>query len=138
MTSFGDGVHGARPPIGSDQAAATYRFGKGAVRTAKRGDADASSEEAGRQCLCGVYRGVVTNNIDPASQFRVQLRLNADPSAPPLWALPCQPVDLAAVPAVGVQVWIAFEGGIRAALFGSASLDSRHHWQAAFPVDRLP
>ena len=131
MTSFSDGVHGARPPIGSDQAAATYRFGKGAVRSAKRGDADASSEEDGRQCLCGVYRGVVTNNIDPASQFRVQLRLNADPSAPPLWALPCQPVDLAAVPAVGVQVWIAFEGGIRAALFGSASLDSRHHWQAA-------
>ena len=92
MTSFGDGVHGARPPIGSDQAAATYRFGKGAVRTAKRGDADASSEEDGRQCACGVYRGVVTNNIDPASQFRVQLRLNADPSAPPLWARPCQPV----------------------------------------------
>ena len=69
MTSFGDGVHGARPPIGSDQAAATYRFGKGAVRSAKRGDADASSAEDGRQCLCGVYRGVVTNNIDPASQF---------------------------------------------------------------------
>jgi hypothetical protein len=108
---FGDGVHGARPPIGSDQVAAAYRFGKGDLHVAKRRDLDASSRADDRECVCGVYRGVVTNNVDPASQFRVQLRVNADLVAQPMWALPCQPVDSAAVPAVGAQVWIAFEEG---------------------------
>ena len=61
--------------------------------------------------LCGVYRGVITNDLDPESQSRVKVRVFAIPGSQALWALPCRPVGGAAVPAVGASVWVAFEGG---------------------------
>jgi hypothetical protein len=65
----------------------------------------------------GKYRGKVENNIDVMMQGRVQV------SAPAVlgdgtmaWAMPCAPyggpgVGFWAVPPVGANVWVEFEGG---------------------------
>lgn len=65
----------------------------------------------------GKYRGKVENNLDPKQMGRVQV------SAPAVlgegsmsWAMPCAPyggpgVGLFAVPPVGANVWVEFEGG---------------------------
>ena len=65
----------------------------------------------------GKYRGKVENNTDPMFQGRVQVSC-----APVLgtgtnsWAMPCSPsggsgVGFFAVPPVGADVWVEFEGG---------------------------
>jgi uncharacterized protein involved in type VI secretion and phage assembly len=65
----------------------------------------------------GKYRGTVENNVDPRQLGRIQFsvptvlgenRLN--------WAMPCVPyagpdVGFFAIPPVGANVWIEFEGG---------------------------
>ena len=65
----------------------------------------------------GKYRGKVENNVDPMQMGRVQV------SAPAVlgdgrmsWAMPCVPyagpgVGFFAVPPVGANVWVEFEGG---------------------------
>jgi len=65
----------------------------------------------------GKYRGKVTSNTDPLRQARVEV------SCPAVlgdgtngWAMPCVPyagpgVGLFAVPPVGADVWVEFEGG---------------------------
>jgi hypothetical protein len=65
----------------------------------------------------GKYRGKVANNVDPMQKGRLQV------SAPAVlgdgnlsWAMPCVPyagsqVGLFAVPPVGANVWVEFEGG---------------------------
>lgn len=63
----------------------------------------------------GIYRGIVTNNIDPLQLGRIAVNVPAvfgeDISA---WALPCAPsadVRFFTVPPVGAYVWIEFEAG---------------------------
>lgn len=65
----------------------------------------------------GKYRGTVTNNIDPMMQGRVQV------SVPTVlgqgrfsWAMPNAPyagdgVGFFAIPPIGANVWVEFEGG---------------------------
>lgn len=65
----------------------------------------------------GVYAGEVVNNIDPMMQGRVQVKVPAVLGEGSLnWAMPCAPfagsgVGFFAVPPVGANVWVAFEGG---------------------------
>lgn len=65
----------------------------------------------------GKYRGTVTNSIDPLMQGRVQVSVPAVLGQGRLsWAIPCVPyagdgVGLFAVPPVGANVWVEFEGG---------------------------
>lgn len=65
----------------------------------------------------GKYRGKVTNNIDPLQLGRVQVCVPAVLGDGRLsWALPCVPVagpgtGFFAVPPVGANVWVEFEGG---------------------------
>lgn len=65
----------------------------------------------------GKYRGQVVNNIDPMMQGRVQVMVPAVLGEGRLsWAMPCVPyagdqVGLFAVPPVGANVWVEFEGG---------------------------
>ena len=113
---FGDGVHGARLPGGGDRVAATYVSSKRFVGVARQQgrvildeDWDESGLTTGR--LCGVYRGMVTNNVDPTSASRVQVQFAAVLENRLLWAVPCRPVGSATVPAVGASVWVSFEGG---------------------------
>jgi uncharacterized protein involved in type VI secretion and phage assembly len=68
-------------------------------------------------CFYGKYRGTVTANVDPERRGRVQVSCPAvlvDGSN--AWALPSSPyagsgVGLFAVPPVGANVWVEFEGG---------------------------
>lgn len=65
----------------------------------------------------GKYRGTVANNVDPLHQARVQARCPAVMGDEPLsWALPSAAyggpgVGLFAVPPIGANVWVEFEGG---------------------------
>ena len=65
----------------------------------------------------GKYRGKVENNIDPMLLGRVQVSVPAVLGDGRLsWAMPCAPyagpgVGLFAIPPVGANVWVEFEGG---------------------------
>jgi type VI secretion system (T6SS) baseplate-like injector VgrG len=65
----------------------------------------------------GKYRGKVENNVDPFQQGRLQVSVPAVFGDGRLsWALPCVPyagsqVGFFAVPPVGANVWVEFEGG---------------------------
>ena len=65
----------------------------------------------------GKYRGQVLNNIDPMLLGRVQVSVPAVFGQGSLsWAMPCAPfagssAGFFAVPKVGANVWVEFEGG---------------------------
>lgn len=65
----------------------------------------------------GKYRGKVENNVDPQQQGRIQVSVPAVFGEGSLsWAMPCVPyagpgVGLFAIPPVGANVWVEFEGG---------------------------
>lgn len=65
----------------------------------------------------GKYRGKVVNNVDPLMLGRVLVHVPAISELPlPNWAMPCVPyagenVGLFAMPPVGANVWVEFEGG---------------------------
>lgn len=65
----------------------------------------------------GKYRGQVKNNVDPMQLGRMQVSVPAVLGEGQLsWATPCVPyagsgVGLFAIPPVGANVWVEFEGG---------------------------
>jgi len=65
----------------------------------------------------GKYRGQVVRNIDPQNMGRVQVKCAAVLGEGTMsWAMPCSPyagsgVGFFAVPPVGANVWVEFEGG---------------------------
>ena len=64
----------------------------------------------------GKYRGKVVNNVDPLMLGRIIALVPAISELPLLWATPCVPyagrgVGFFAVPPIGANVWIEFEGG---------------------------
>ncbi len=67
--------------------------------------------------LEGLFRGEVTNNIDPQRQGRVQFSLPSVFGSNTLtWAMPCVPyagpgVGFFFIPPVGAKLWILFEAG---------------------------
>jgi len=70
-----------------------------------------------RSRFYGLYRGVVSDNNDPAGLGRVKAQIPAVlGSVESGWCMPCVPyagpqVGLAFLPDVGSGVWIEFEGG---------------------------
>lgn len=65
----------------------------------------------------GKYRSKVENNVDPLQQGRVQVSVPAVFGEGRLsWAMPCVPyagpgVGFFAVPPIGANAWVEFEGG---------------------------
>jgi Type VI secretion system/phage-baseplate injector OB domain len=65
----------------------------------------------------GKYRGKVENNVDPLQQGRLQVSVPAVLGDGRLsWAMPCVPfagsqVGFFAIPPVGANLWVEFEGG---------------------------
>jgi uncharacterized protein involved in type VI secretion and phage assembly len=64
----------------------------------------------------GKYRGLVTQNDDPANRGRLQVLVPAVMGDVPIWALPCVPyagknMGLYTIPEVGAGVWVEFEAG---------------------------
>jgi hypothetical protein len=70
-----------------------------------------------REKFFGKYRGTVSNNIDPTSLGRLQVEVPEILGDNRLsWAMPCSPfagpgVGFFALPPVGANVWVEFEGG---------------------------
>jgi uncharacterized protein involved in type VI secretion and phage assembly len=64
----------------------------------------------------GKYRGKVEDNKDPMLSGRLQVSAPAALGSAKAWALPCAPfagpsVGFFAMPPVGANVWVEFEGG---------------------------
>lgn len=64
----------------------------------------------------GKYRGKVLENIDPLFQGRIMAEVPAIPGSLMNFALPCVPyagpgVGFYAIPPIGANVWMEFEGG---------------------------
>jgi uncharacterized protein involved in type VI secretion and phage assembly len=65
----------------------------------------------------GKYRGKVENNVDPMQMGRLQVSVPAVLGDGRLsWAMPCAPyagssVGLFAIPPMGANIWVEFEGG---------------------------
>ncbi|MEM7155280.1 MAG: phage baseplate assembly protein V [Myxococcota bacterium] len=64
----------------------------------------------------GKYRGTVIDNIDPTQQARLLCIVPAFSGMKLSWALPCVPyagpeVGFFAIPPIGANVWVEFEGG---------------------------
>jgi hypothetical protein len=72
--------------------------------------------EQQRPSYWGKYRGKVLNNIDPEFQGRIMVEVPAIPGSLLNYALPCVPyagpnVGFYAIPPIGGNVWVEFEGG---------------------------
>lgn len=80
--------------------------------SAAAGPDPAPAASAMRNPYVGLYRGVVTNDLDPQGLMRIEVLvpavLGARQSA---WALPCVPPGCGTVPSIGAHVWIQFEAG---------------------------
>jgi hypothetical protein len=113
---FGDGAHGARLPAGPDGVIAAYRPGQrfaAVLQQQGRVIVDSNWREPGTPAadrLYGLYRGVVTDNVDPLGQARVLAQVPVVGGAS-RWAMPCRPVAAATLPPIGAAVWVAFEAG---------------------------
>jgi len=65
----------------------------------------------------GKYRGSVANNMDPMQQGRIQVSVPSVLGDGQLsWAMPCVPyagsgVGFFAIPPLGANIWVEFEGG---------------------------
>lgn len=69
-----------------------------------------------RQKFFGKFRGKVSENIDPLFQGRIIAVVPSVNGAKLNWALPCTPyagpdVGFYAIPPIGANVWVEFEGG---------------------------
>ncbi len=68
------------------------------------------------QRLYGKFRGKVLDNVDPLFLGRIIADVPAVPGSLLNWALPCTPyaglqVGFYAIPPIGANVWVEFEGG---------------------------
>ncbi len=64
----------------------------------------------------GIYRGTVTNNLDPEQRGRVLVLCPDVSGEATTWAMPCVPLagpqmGVFVVPPVGAGVWLQFEAG---------------------------
>lgn len=79
------------------------------------GTLDKSGKPSSRR-FYGKYRGKVAENVDPLFQGRILPIVPAVSEIPLTWATPCVPyagpaVGFYAIPPLGANVWIEFEGG---------------------------
>jgi hypothetical protein len=116
ILTFGDGVHGRRPPTGSPRLITTYRPARRYTMVImQRGrvilDRDFNEDDTVPNRWCGVFAGVVVNSTDPQSLGRLQVRIPAVLGARSVWAAPCVPAGSTDLPAVHQPVWIVFQAG---------------------------
>ena len=111
VVQFGDGEHGRRPSAGSE-IRVRYRSGNGftsVLLQEGRVVIDADWNESSTD-LCGIYRAVVVDNIDPQLKRRLRVLIPEVIGDDGLWAMPCMPPgDTDTVPSVGDPIWVAFE-----------------------------
>lgn len=77
---------------------------------------DPATGDSRRPRYYGKYRGKVVNNFDPLMLGRIMASVPAVPMMEMNWCMPCTPyagsgVGFYAIPPIGANVWIEFEGG---------------------------
>jgi hypothetical protein len=80
----------------------------------QQGKALLNSDANTKDRLCGIYRGIVSNNIDPDNLMRLQVKLpDVLGTEAALFAQPCLPATNSQVslPPIGAIVWVMFEKG---------------------------
>ncbi len=114
---FGDGIHGARPPSRAHQIRLPHEAASAYTHISlEMGRAQPAAErEIEEQAvhLCGLYRAVVLDNLDPLSGMRLKIQCPEALGLQSAWALPCLPPGPAVLPQIGAHVWILFEHGDR-------------------------
>jgi uncharacterized protein involved in type VI secretion and phage assembly len=90
----------------------------------------------------GKYRGKVEDNADPYLCGRIQVTAPAALGDVVAWAMPCAPfagpgVGFFAVPPVGANVWVEFEGGNPQAPIWSGCFWNRGDFPAAMAVPQM-
>jgi hypothetical protein len=116
VVTFGDGVHGARPPSGAQIVTATYdprsRYDHVILQVGRVAtDADWPPDSSAHGVCCGIYRALVIDAADPLAGGRLRVQIPELLGGDSVWALPCRPVAQSTVPAAGQSVWILFEQG---------------------------
>lgn len=113
---FGDGKYGRRLPTQRSNIKVTFSpnrhfsgvlLQQGQVQL----DDDLNESNVGSERFCGLYRGVVKDNADPQSLMRLLVQVPEVLGNEKSWALPCIPVGISVVPAIGDGVWVMFEAG---------------------------
>lgn len=61
--------------------------------------------------MYGLYRAVVSNDVDPINRRRLQVLIPGVYDMTPVWAEPCVPPESRAQPKAGSNVWVQFEAG---------------------------
>ncbi len=114
VVEFGDGVHGRRPASGST-IGVRYRAGGGYTTVLlQQGRVVLDRDRLDTQAVtaCGVYAGIVVDDLDPWQRHRLQLRVPELTGDLATWAMACLPPGSSTeLPVVGDPVWVAFEGG---------------------------
>ena len=114
---FGDGIHGARPPSHAQQIRLPYEATSGYTHIAlQMGRAQPVGEREPEEQpghLCGLYRAVVLDNLDPLGGMRLMIQCPEALGLQAAWALPCLPPGPVTLPVSGAHVWILFEHGDR-------------------------
>ncbi|KRF24744.1 phage baseplate assembly protein V [Phycicoccus sp. Soil803] len=59
----------------------------------------------------GVHRATVVDNADPLGRSRLFVRVPDVSGDESVWAAACLPASAPVVPAIGADVWVAFEAG---------------------------
>jgi hypothetical protein len=109
VLTFGDGKHGARPPSGAGKIKVAYDKGASFVNLILSQDDQEPDEDLPR--YYSLYRGVVTQNLDPEQMLRIQVQVPEVLGLTPAWAQACVPFGAAVVPPLGKHVWVMFEHG---------------------------
>jgi hypothetical protein len=107
-------VHGRQPPSGSSIAVRYRDAGarSSVVQQQGRVLVDADVNEQRGHVACGVYRASVVDDVDPLGQRRLRVRVPDSGGGEPVWAEAClQAPDGQPGPAVGDEVWVAYEAG---------------------------
>jgi hypothetical protein len=111
---FGDGQHGARLPAAFSTL--QLRFDPGTryagvvlMQGAVELDQDWNEPDARLRRPCGVYRARVIDNKDPSGMMRVRVEVPEVLGPHAVWAMPCMPVGVFALPAIDQGVWVMFE-----------------------------
>ena len=112
---FGDGERGARLPTGKDIKVTFNRnkyfngvlLQQGEVQQ----DNDWNETKININRYYGIYRGLITHNVDPKSSMRIQVKVPTVLGSLEVWASPCIPIGTSVIPPIGGNVWITFEHG---------------------------
>jgi uncharacterized protein involved in type VI secretion and phage assembly len=105
------GGHDGLPGVG-DTVSVSFEGGDSDYPVWERGAPTAVDEAPAQTGHIGKYRGVVVDNVDPLSEYRLKVQVPEVLDTEESWARASLPDEAdMEVPDVGAEVWIEFENG---------------------------